>query len=152
MSAKRIVVLAALALALGAAAPGGASAADSDCASDSLQATCDTLDTCDAIGALNMTAPPNDAVAFYRNCMFTDHRYKLIAGNTGALARSRTTLPKLYASTFWPLYCDAVERAGRTDRAICGVRTSAGSGSGSSGSTTHRHSRSHRRRSPRFTG
>ena len=140
-------VSAIIAFALAAASP---SRAAGGCDPNASQPTCDVLDDCGVVGALDMTAPPQDAVVFYRSCLFTDHRYTLVAGAAGSVVKPRSQpLPKIYASTFWPLYCQALERAGQRDASICDRRASAGSTR-----RTHRRSasRRHRRISPQFTG
>lgn len=138
------VVAALAASATFAPAPAGAESACG--AGDSLAATCQVLDSCATIGALGMTQPPNDAVTFYRNCLFTDHKYRLLNGGaSGELARSRSKRPAIYVSTYWPLYCQALQRAGQSDPAICSRRLRGTSGAGTTRPTT-------RHRRPRFTG
>jgi len=119
------------------------------CDADAATSTCEVLDNCYAIGSLNDALPPPDAVAYYRTCLFTDHRYSLALSGTGAVAQQRTgPLPKIYESTFWPLYCHALQRAGQRDRSICERRSSS-----ASNRTKLSQRRHHRRRSaPRFTG
>lgn len=125
------------------------------CDPDSLESTCDVLEDCYVVGALQMTADPAEAVSFYRTCLFTDRQFalSLIGAGFGARERSRPLSP-IYVSTFWPLYCEALRRAGQRDPSICERHAS-------SASTTRKHVRKHhvRRRTaarhrtaPRFTG
>lgn len=120
------------------------------CDGDAPGSACDVLDSCYAIGSLNDALPPADAIAYYRTCLFTDHRYSLALSGTGAVARQRPApLPKIYASTFWPLYCHALQRAGQRDRSTCERH----SGSSSTPSKRSQRRHQHRRRTaPRFTG
>lgn len=123
--------------------------ADASCDPGAAQPTCDVLDDCYVVGALRLSDSPQDAVAFYRTCLFTDHDYDLVPSASGsALVKARPRpLPQIYQSTFWPLYCTALERAGERDVSICERRTAR-----SSSKRTHHRKRSHRRTRPQFTG
>lgn len=144
---KTIIATAGVAAAV-AGAGAGAASAGTTCFADSQQSTCNELQTCVLIGALNMTEAPSDAVDFYRTCLFTDDASRLVTvPGAGTVARSRGTRPPIYASTFWPLYCQALQRAGSSDPSICGLRVH-----GTAATRTRRHNRARRHRAPSFTG
>ena len=138
-------------LAVCVAAVPATAGASGRCAADASEATCDLLDDCYASGALIETVTtPDDAVSRYRSCLFTDHRFALKLTGTGVAAVSRPDpLPKIYESTFWPLYCHALERVGRRDASICERRAHASSTKQRNAAKRKKH---RRRTAPRFTG
>lgn len=120
----------------------GDASAQTPCAPDAASSTCVVLDDCYVIGSIRMTAPPLESLGFYRTCLFTDHRWQLEQTDAGRRATRRTRLRKIYESTFWPLYCYAVRRAGQSDRSICDRRAN----------NSRRSKRGSARRVPSFTG
>jgi hypothetical protein len=149
----RTAVGTAICLAVCAAAVPSTAAASGRCAADTSEATCDLLDHCYATGAIELTATPADAVSLYRSCLFTDHRFALTLTGTGVAVQPRPEpLPKIYESTFWPLYCSALERAAQRDQSICERRASASSTRGTSHRKTAKRTKHRRRTAPRFTG
>jgi hypothetical protein len=137
-------------LAASAAAIPAPASASGHCDVDAPGSTCEVLDTCYGIGAMNDSLPPADAVAYYRRCLFTDHRYALALTGTGVIAKARRApLLKIYESTFWPLYCHALQRAGQRDRSICERRSTSTSSRTKRSQRRHHHTH---RTAPRFTG
>lgn len=146
---RKLAMIAALVTLGLVAVPSSASA--KTCLPDGNQEVCVALNECYIVGTvIFLSASPAEAVAWSRNCLFLDRRYKLDTHSAGGHAHERARRLRVVRSDLWGVYCEAERRAGNPDAPMCLLRSRPERGSGGGGGGGGRGDRG--TREPNFTG